>query len=838
MRSVMMRVVGSRPAIVLNELMQRSAKARSAQRALAFLFAVLTCWTLVQPLSAQTVASYSPAQTTVGYQTESNLNVLVTLDHFVVPAAPRRAYLGGNEAQGGVPLTIVSATTESLQFVVAIPPSLRTAASARPVVLCQRVLLGSTTVDGFCTDAASSANFIVNAAPAITTPATLTSSLPDVPYSAVVTATGGTGAKVWSLQSGSLPPGIALLTSGTLSGTPTTPGTYNFTLRATDALGVFAQQLFTLTIAVPSAPLSITNPATLPGAQAGVPYSLSLAAIGGISPYTWMGPTAGLPAGLNLNSQTGVLSGTPISAGALQFAIQVFDAGGKSASKTFTLVVSEALTITTTSLPSGTVGALYSTQFAAANGAGGYSWAVDSGSNLPPGLSLNAGSGLLTGAPSQAGTFSFAMRVHDVAGASQSKQFQLTVSGSLQFVTGPALNPGTVGVPVSASITASGGVAPLTYSLVGANLPTGVTFSPQGSLTGAPTQVFDGSFVVRVTDSGTPVRTAERTFTWRVANPLTVQTESMPDAVVGEPYSFSYQVQGGVSPYSFLVTEGRVPSGLVVGSSGTVTGSAVATGEWGFTIRVTDVDGRTATRSFPIRVVNPTPLSASVTPQAQQPGSNTQQPITVALTQANAEDVTGELIATFTPSTNPPVDDPAIQFVSGGRVTTFRIPAGQTAAMFGSSPQSPALQMGTVAGEIRLALRLVRNGVDVTPSPAPSTNITLPTSAPVISDLRVTRTTTGLSIVVRGYSNARSMQSASLQFAARAGSNITGSLQFTVDLASVFTTWYGQTESFPHGSRFQLTIPANITGDTADINGLTIRLRNAQGESAAASATF
>ena len=82
------------------------------------------------------------------------------------------------------------------------------------------------------------------------------------------------------------------------------------------------------------------------------------------------------------------------------------------------------------------------------------------------------------------------------------------------------------------------------------------------------------------------------------------------------------------------------------------------------------------------------------------------------------------------------------------------------------------------------------------------------------------------------------MQSAVLEFTARPGANVSGQLNFTVDLASAFTTWYSQEASFEHGSRFQLTIPVTINGDTGDITGVTVRLRNQQGESSPLSATF
>jgi hypothetical protein len=110
--------------------------------------------------------------------------------------------------------------------------------------------------------------------------------------------------------------------------------------------------------------------------------------------------------------------------------------------------------------------------------------------------------------------------------------------------------------------------------------------------------------------------------------------------------------------------------------------------------------------------------------------------------------------------------------------------------------------------------------------------------APTLSSLSVTRSQNGLTVVIRGFSTPRNMNTATLNFTARAGSNITSGLSFTVNLASAFTTWYGSASSAQYGSQFQLTIPVTISGDSTEITGLSVVLNNSVGASNTLNATF
>ncbi len=141
----------------------------------------------------------------------------------------------------------------------------------------------------------------------------------------------------WTISNGALPAGLTLSSSGTLSGTPTTAGTFSFTVQVTDKAGANASTPLQLTIS--SATLTITSTSPLPAGKVNTGYSATLTAGGGTPPYTnWIVSTGTLAAGLALNS-SGMLSGTPTAAGTYSFTIQVTDKAGISASTPFQLTI-------------------------------------------------------------------------------------------------------------------------------------------------------------------------------------------------------------------------------------------------------------------------------------------------------------------------------------------------------------------------------------------------------------------------------------------------------------------------------------------------------------------
>lgn len=152
-----------------------------------------------------------------------------------------------------------------------------------------------------------------------------------------IEVSGGSGNYTdWSITSGNLPGGLSLGSAdGVIFGKPTTAGAFSFTIQVTDNNGVTATQALTITIV--AAP-SITT-ASLPDGEVNIAYSQTLGAIGGSGDYTTWAITSGtLPAGLSLDASTGVISGTPTTAGSSSVIIQLTDSGGS--------VTTQALSIT------------------------------------------------------------------------------------------------------------------------------------------------------------------------------------------------------------------------------------------------------------------------------------------------------------------------------------------------------------------------------------------------------------------------------------------------------------------------------------------------------------
>ena len=164
-------------------------------------------------------------------------------------------------------------------------------------------------------------------------------------------------------------------------------------------------------------------------AQVNVGYSSALVASGGVAPYTFSILSGSLPPGLTLNTSTGAITGTPTTAGTYNFSAQVVDSQGNTATSNCSIVVSPALTL---SCPTGTaqVGVAYSSALTASGGVAPYTFSITSGS-LPPGLTLNASTGAITGTPTTAGTYNFTAQVADSQGNTATSSCSIAVSRPL-----------------------------------------------------------------------------------------------------------------------------------------------------------------------------------------------------------------------------------------------------------------------------------------------------------------------------------------------------------------------------------------------------------------------
>lgn len=162
----------------------------------------------------------------------------------------------------------------------------------------------------------------------------VTTSLPPavngVAYSTPLMAIGGTTPYTWSLHSGSLPTGMSLSSGGVISGTCTSNGTYTFVVQVTDSSTPTPQTALSvnLSITVNPPPLQITT-TSLPAGTVSFAYGpITMAATGGVPPYSWSVSFHTLPPGLTIGPSSGVISGTPTLTGVYTFLIQVQDSVG------------------------------------------------------------------------------------------------------------------------------------------------------------------------------------------------------------------------------------------------------------------------------------------------------------------------------------------------------------------------------------------------------------------------------------------------------------------------------------------------------------------------------
>jgi Putative Ig domain len=351
---------------------------------------------------------------------------------------------------------------------------------------------------------------------AITTTSPLPNGSVGQAYNQTLVVSNGTPPYQWTAGSG-VPPGLALnLSTGAITGTPTTVGNYSFQVTVTDSVNDIATANFALTINVPS--VTITTISPLFNGTVGVAYSQTLTASGGKQPYQWS-VISGNTGGLTLDPNSGTLQGTPQTAGTFIFTAQVSDSAGNTATQQFSLTINTpTLSIVTSgSLASGAVGVSYSQKLplTASGGTPPYTWAL---TPAIPGLAFDPVNVALNGTPTTPGSFPLTVTVTDSAGLNASnKSLTLVIApATLGIITPRQLPDASLSLPYNQTITASGGTPPYTWSAAG--LPTGLSInSSSGLISGIPTVA--GSFGIAITVSDSALAHYSDRFTLNVNQP-------------------------------------------------------------------------------------------------------------------------------------------------------------------------------------------------------------------------------------------------------------------------------------------------------------------------------
>ncbi len=431
-----------------------------------------------------------------------------------------------------------------------------------------------------------------------------------------VTGSGGTTPLTYSI-SPVLPAGLALNSStGAITGTPTaaSPQTM-YTVTVTDNNQATATGSFSLTVNAAVVATLVIPTKTLTANQ-----SVSFTPVtgsGGTTPLIFsIAPS--LPAGLNISSSTGVISGAPTAtSAATTYTVTVTDSNNATATASFSLAVNTAVTATQAVSTKILTANHATTSFTPVTGSGGttpLSYSVAPA--LPAGLTLNTSIGAITGTPTVASAaISYTVTVTDGNHATAIASFSLTVNSAVTAAQSIAATTLTVSQsPASFTpVTGSGGTMPLTYA-ISPLLPAGLSLSATtGLITGTPTAPSAQTvYTVTVTDGNQA--TAAASFSLTVNSAVTATSVNTETLTVNQLASFTPVTgSGGTAPLRYSISP-SLSAGLTLNTStGAVTGTqTVISAATTYTVTVTDVNQVTAQANFTLTVTAAT-TSVSVT---------------------------------------------------------------------------------------------------------------------------------------------------------------------------------------------------------------------------------
>ena len=404
-------------------------------------------------------------------------------------------------------------------------------------------------------------------------------------YVDAVTAAGN-GTITYSVANGySLPPGLSLNSStGSITGIPTTNGVYTFRLSATSVSGNTSSTLTTadLTLMVGQAPAlvsgDIDNQVSL--AQQ---YDSTLEVSGYPNPeYSLV--TGALPSGLSLNSYTGKISGVPKKTGTYEFAVRASNFFGDYTFAQSTIVVGAKPGDFSNLEPFELRKGQDFTTDLSVDAVPTPLYTIESGS-LPPGLILTE-NGIVQGKPSAAGAYTFKVQAQNWAGTTVSGSIHLDVLSPPVVVSNTLPNEIRKGQNVSFGFISEGFPAP-TYKLSEGSLPEGFTLDEAtGQISGSTSTLGSFSFGILATNKLGSVDAGN--FTVVIADAPKLSAVSLPAVLkLGEALSQSIEFEGYPMPVASIKT-GSLPTGLKLSSLGVLSGTATATGDFSFTIAISN----------------------------------------------------------------------------------------------------------------------------------------------------------------------------------------------------------------------------------------------------------
>lgn len=457
-------------------------------------------------------------------------------------------------------------------------------------------------------------------------------------YNQTINTTGGTSPIVFSISSGALPSGLTLNTNtGAITGTPNTPGSYSFTITATDANSITSSQSYSGTIA---ASLAITT-SSLPAPLLGQSYNQTVSTTGGTAPITFAISSGGLPDGLTLDSNTGNLTGVTNTSGTYSFTITATDANNVNSDQSYNGTITGPLTLTSpaTSFSHLCKNGSYFIPFYILGGVSPYTFSTSTGhNNTPPtGMSVNPSTGVLSGISTVSGNYPFSIIAHDSASPQNSTALFVTLqvdSSNNCLTVNPVpttVAPSVLDPTFTVSYNSINNAIDLSSEIVGGYDYISLSTPPSHgtyTITGAtvyytPTTGYYGtdSFYYTATNSG---GTSSPALVDIIVSPpsITISPSTLPSGTAGTAYSQTISSSGGPGGYSYTISSGTLPVGLTLSSSGVLSGTTTAANTYNFTVTSTDTSTlstpATATQNYSLIINSSLPNSIAATGGATQ----------------------------------------------------------------------------------------------------------------------------------------------------------------------------------------------------------------------------
>jgi hypothetical protein len=480
--------------------------------------------------------------------------------------------------------------------------------------------------------------------------------------------------------------------------------------------------------------------------------------------------------------------------------------------------------------------AFTSSQFtvADANGDGYTDIYTVSSQNGQPQISVNLVTGSAS-AISQPFSLGEGMQAVSAAWAGNVNFAGSTATGTQTVVGAPSVtaltssqNPSMVG----ASITLTAAVS---SSVAGATVPTGsVVFQDGTTILGTGTLGLTGtaSFATSALTAGThsieATYAGDSFFAGSVSPALSQVVRApavTPTLTWATPASIVYGTPLSPTQLDAMATSANgnaIPGAYVYNPpAGTILNPGMQT--LGVTFTPTDTITYTSASASVSLTVTAAPAVTLTGPTTTPPG--TQPTVTFTVINPYPVDLTAIFTLTFVGSGTPSVDDPAVQFSTGGRSLTLIVPANSTTV------PPIQLQSGTDAGTITVSLQLSAGGVDVTPPSLQPVVIDVPSAVPAVKTLAIARAGGQLTVTVQGFSNTRELTFARFEFTPAPGAPSITTPDVSVPVGTIFADWFASADSIQYGSTFTYTQIFNISGSAANIGSVQVTLTNSVGPS-------